>query len=48
VSLTELVRSLAVYLEYGIRFPLTGGELHYVSLKSSLHLVAWADSSRAD
>ncbi len=22
---------LAVYLEYGIRFPLTGGELHYVS-----------------
>lgn len=24
--------SLAVYLEYGIRFPLTGGELHYVSV----------------
>ena len=22
---------LAVYMEYGIRFPLTGGELHYVS-----------------
>jgi amino acid transporter len=21
---------LAMYLEYGIRFPLTGGELHYV------------------
>lgn len=23
--------SLTVYLEYGIRFPLTGGELYYVS-----------------
>jgi hypothetical protein len=24
------IASLAMYLEYGIRFPLTGGELHYV------------------
>lgn len=23
--------SLSMYLEYGIRFPLTGGELHYVT-----------------
>ena len=26
-----ILARLAVYLEYGIRFPLTGGELHYVS-----------------
>ena len=26
-----ILTRLAVYLEYGIRFPLTGGELHYVS-----------------
>jgi hypothetical protein len=26
--------SLAVYLEYNIRFPLTGGEFHYVSYRT--------------
>lgn len=26
-----ILTRLAVYMEYGIRFPLTGGELHYVS-----------------
>lgn len=31
-TLTSWILSrLAVYMEYGIRFPLTGGELHYVS-----------------
>ena len=30
-SADEVTSSLMVYLEYGIRFPLTGGELHYVS-----------------
>jgi amino acid transporter len=37
--------SLAVYLEYGIRFPLTGGELHYVSggswISSSATTIDW-------
>jgi hypothetical protein len=28
---SDLRLSLYVYLEYGIRWPVTGGELHYVS-----------------
>jgi hypothetical protein len=30
--LIALIVRLTLYLEYGIRFPLTGGEVYYVSL----------------
>lgn len=36
---THIDISLSLYLEYGIRFPLTGGELHYVSYKYVLRLL---------
>lgn len=30
---------LYIYLEYGLRWPLTGGELYYVSQSLSLHAI---------
>ena len=33
-----IMLSLIVYLEYGIRFPLTGGEVHYVSYAIGLRI----------
>lgn len=39
--LPNVLHRLYIYLEYGLRWPLTGGELYYVSQSLSAHIIQY-------